>query len=122
MVVGGQMPELLLFTDGSVETKAHIGYGAYLALADPGLPLDVARTRVKVRRFAPTSSTRLELQTLLWALAAIGALPLRLTVFTDAQNIVGLPARRARLVAADYHSVVTARRAPNLPAIRPAYV
>jgi ribonuclease HI len=88
MVVGGKMPELLLFTDGSVETRGHVGYGAYLALADPGLPLDVARTRVKVRRFAPTSSTRLEL----------------LTVFTDSQNIVGLPARRARLVAADYYS------------------
>ncbi|MDR9501088.1 MAG: RNase H family protein [Desulfurivibrionaceae bacterium] len=104
MVVGGKMTELLLFTDGSVETKAHIGYGAYLVLADPGLPLDVARTQVKVRRFAPTSSTRLELQTLLWALTAIGALPPRLTVFTDSQNIVGLPARRARLVAADYYS------------------
>lgn len=102
IVAGGKRPELLLFTDGSVNTKSHIGYGAYLAVADPGLPLDALRTQVKVRRFEQTSSTKLELQTLLWALDAIRVVARRLTVYTDSENIMGLPGRRARLVENDY--------------------
>ncbi len=71
------MNELMLFTDGSVNTKSNIGYGAYLAVSECGLPLDSLRARVKVRRFEHTSSTKLELQTLLWALRDIQALGAR---------------------------------------------
>jgi hypothetical protein len=62
------MDELMLLTDGSVNIQSKIGYGAYLAVSERGLSLDSLRTRVKVRRFEHTSSTKLELQTLLWAL------------------------------------------------------
>ncbi len=68
------MDELMLFTDGSVNAQSNIGYGAYLAVSESGLPLDLLRARVKVRRFEHTSSTKLELQTLLWALGDIQAL------------------------------------------------
>ncbi len=98
------MNELMLFTDGSVNTHSKIGYGAYLAVPDRGLSLDSLRPRVKVRRFEHTSSTKLELQTLLWALGDIQALGSRVIVYTDSQNIVGLQGRRDRLEQNDYRS------------------
>ena len=98
------MDELMLFTDGSVDTHSHIGCGAYLVVSERGLPLDSLRPRVKVRRFDHTSSTKLELQTLLWALSDIQALDSRVIVYTDSQNIIGLQGRRERLGHNDYRS------------------
>ncbi len=98
------MDELILLTDGSVNTQSNIGYGAYLALSEYGLPLDSLRARVKVRRFEHTSSTKLELQTLLWALSDIQALGSRVIVYTDSQNIMGLQGRRDRFEQNDYRS------------------
>ena len=98
------MDELMLLTDGSVNTRSNIGYGAYLALSEHGLSLDTLRTRVKVKRFEHTSSTKLELQTLLWALSDIQVSGCRLIVYTDSQNIVGLPGRRDRFEQNDYRS------------------
>jgi len=98
------MDELMLFADGSVNTHSKIGYGAYLAVSERGLPLDSLRPRVKVRRFEHTSSTKLELQTLLWALRDIQALGSRVIVYTDSQNIMGLQGRRDRFEQNDYRS------------------
>jgi ribonuclease HI len=98
------MDELMLFTDGSVNTHSKIGYGAYLAVSERGLSLDSLRPRVKVRRFEHTSSTKLELQTLLWALMDIQALGSRVIVYTDSQNIMGLQGRRDRFEQNDYRS------------------
>ena len=98
------MDELMLFADGSVNTHSKIGYGAYLAVSERGLSLDSLRPRVKVRRFEHTSSTKLELQTLLWALGDIQGLRNRVIVYTDSQNIMGLPGRRDRLEQNDYRS------------------
>ncbi len=96
--------ELTLLTDGSVNTRSHIGYGAYLAVPDPGLSLEELKTRVKVRRFAQTTSTKLELQTFLWALSDVQASGRKVLVFTDSQNIIGLQRRRDRLEQNDYRS------------------
>ncbi len=98
------MPELLLFTDGSVNTKSNIGYGAYLIVSDSNLSLDELRTQVKVRRFEQTSSTKLELQTLLWAIKDIQTSGCKVIIYTDSQNIIGLPQRRERLEQNDYRS------------------
>jgi ribonuclease HI len=98
------MDELLLFTDGSVNTQSNIGYGAYLAVSEHGLSLDSLRNRVIVKRFEHTSSTKLELQTLLWALSDIQALGRKVLVYTDSQNIMGLLGRRDRLEKNDYRS------------------
>ncbi len=94
----------MLLTDGSVNTQSKIGYGAYLAVSDRGLSLDSLGARVKVRRFKHTSSTKLELQTLLWALSDIQALGSRVIVYTDSQNIMGLQGRRDRFEQNDYRS------------------
>ncbi|MBT3878631.1 MAG: ribonuclease H [Candidatus Scalindua sp.] len=98
------MKELILLTDGSVNTKSRIGYGAYLAVSEHGLSLDSLRERVKVMRFENTSSTKLELQTLLWALGDIRALESKVVVYTDSQNIMGLPGRRERFEQNSYRS------------------
>ena len=98
------MNELMLLTDGSVNTQSKIGYGAYLAVSEHGLSLDSLRECVKVRRFEHTSSTKLELQTLLWALKDIQTLESKVTVYTDSQNIMGLPGRRERFEQNSYRS------------------
>ncbi len=98
------MVEPILFIDGSVNVQTNIGYGAYLAVSERGLPLDSLRARVKVRRFEHTSSTKLELQTLLWALNDIQALAGKVIVYTDSQNIMGLQGRRAWFEQNDYRS------------------
>jgi len=94
----------MLFTDGSVDPRSNIGYGAYLAVPDGGPSVGSLRARVKVRRFEHTSSTKLEMQTLLWALSDIRASGSRVTVYTDSQNIIGLPGRRDRLEQNEFHS------------------
>ncbi len=87
-----------------MNTQSNIGYGAYLAVPEAGLSLDSLRSRVKVRVFEHTSSTKLELQTLLWALSEIQALGIKVIVYTDSQNIMGLQARRDRFQQNDYRS------------------
>ena len=98
------MDELMLLTDASVNTQSKIGYGAYLAVSESGQTIESLKERVKVRRFEHTSSTKLELQTLLWALGDIHALRGKVTVYTDSQNIMGLQGRRERLEQNDYRS------------------
>ncbi len=98
------MDELILLTDGSVNTQSNIGYGAYLAVSERGLSLDLLRTCVKVRRFEHTTSTKLELQTLLWALNDIQALGRKVILYTDSQNILRLQGSRERFEQNDYRS------------------
>jgi ribonuclease HI len=98
------MDELMLFTDGSVNTRSHVGYGAYLTVSNLGISLDSLNKRVKVRRFEHSSSTKLELQTLIWALGDIQAVGRKVIIYTDSQNIVSLPGRRDRLEQNDYRS------------------
>jgi ribonuclease HI len=98
------MDELMIFTDGSVNTSSRIGYGAYLAISKLGLSLDSLRSCVKVRRFEHTSSTKLELQALLWALSDVQTLGRRVIIYTDSQNIMDLRGRRDHLEQNDYRS------------------
>jgi len=98
------MNEVMLLTDGSVDIKSKIGYGAYLAVNKQCASLDFMRTLVKVRRFEHTSSTKLELQTLLWALSEIDTSEKKVILYTDSQNIIGLPGRRMRFEQHDYCS------------------
>ena len=101
------MKEQKLFADGSVDTQLKIGYGAYLLLTDVGHSLPILKLKnkvVKTRRFENTSSTKLELQTLLWALEDIQTVEEKITIYTDSQNIVRLPARRKRLEENDYYT------------------
>ena len=102
------MLHLQIFTDGSVNTQLKVGYGAYLVVPDQSASIDSLKDTVKVKRFEQTSSTKLELQTLLWSVSETIALAnerdITLTVYTDSQNIIGLPGRRARLEKNNYFS------------------
>jgi ribonuclease HI len=98
------MATLKLFTDGSVNAQTKIGYGAYLAVSESELSSNLLKEQVKVKRFEQTSSTKLELQTLLWALSDIFVTGHKVTVYTDSQNIMGLPRRRSRFEKNDYRS------------------
>jgi ribonuclease HI len=95
---------MMLFIDGSVNTQSHIGYGAYLAVSEPGHSLNWLKAQVKLRRFEHTSSTKLELQTLLWALSDVQTLVGRIIVYSDSQNIMGLKGRRDWFEQNDYRS------------------
>jgi ribonuclease HI len=98
---------LHIFTDGSVNSRLKVGYGAYLVVFDLGQPINTLQGAVKVKRFEQTSSTKLELQTVLWALGEIILKEGRdvvISVYTDCQNIIGLPNRRDSLEKNDYFS------------------
>lgn len=96
------MDKLILFTDGSVNTKTKTGYGAYLAVPETGASPGSLRKQVKIKRFENTSSTRLELETLLWALEAVGKSAKKIIVYTDSQNIIKLEGRREGLEKSNY--------------------
>lgn len=98
------MTETLLFTDGSVHTQSGIGYGAYLKVEDPVLSLETHRENIRTQRFEPTSSTKLELQTLLWALKEVSEKDAKVIVHTDSQNILSLLRRRDRLEKNEFRS------------------
>ena len=98
------MNELLLFTDGSVNTKTKTGIGAYLIATDPDLPVETLKKQVKTKQFENTSSTRLELETLLWALDEVSSAASKIIIYTDSQNITGLLRRRERLEKNDFRS------------------
>jgi ribonuclease HI len=96
----------MLFTDGSVDAKTRIGFGAYLAIDNMDHSLVDLKVNVKVKKFENTSSTTLELQTLLWAMDdALLLSPektMRVAVYSDSQNTAGLLARRSGLEEREY--------------------
>jgi len=98
------MNKLKLFTDGSVNTKSKIGYGAYLFISEYDVSVHSLQKHVQVKQFEETSSTKLELQTLLWALDEIVTGENKVTIYTDSQNIVSLLERRERLEENKYSS------------------
>ncbi|MDD2896754.1 MAG: ribonuclease H [Aliarcobacter sp.] len=97
------MKKIKLFTDSSVNPQEKIGFGAYLLILDENKSIEDMKKNIKTKRFEDTSSTKVELQTLLWALDEIGKDSF-IEVYTDCQNIIGLEDRRKRLESNDYKS------------------
>lgn len=98
------MDTFFLFTDGSVDTKSKIGFGAFLFISELAISPTLAEQNIHLKRFEETSSSKLELQTLICALNAISVDNIKLIVFTDSQNIIGLPGRREKLERNEYLS------------------
>ena len=77
-------------------------------VSDLDAPIVSLKDMVKVKRFEKTSSTKLELQTLLWALnetiVFAKGRDITLSIYTDSQNIIGLPRRRTKLEQNNYLS------------------
>ncbi|CAA6812307.1 MAG: Unknown protein [uncultured Campylobacterales bacterium] len=91
--------KILIFTDGSVDPKSKVGYGAYIITDNT----DINSQNVKTKRFEDTSSTKLELQILLYVLSIIKTTK-NITIYTDSQNIVGLQNRRQRFEQNEYYT------------------
>ena len=113
--------DFALFTDVSVSPGLKLGVGAYVIVPASFLeaPSGVIgrpeiTARLKVRRFEGTSSTRLELQTVLWALAENRQGPHgSLTMYSDSQCVSGLLKRKPRLVAGGFLSKKTNQELAN---------
>lgn len=97
------MNSIKLFTDSSVNPQEKIGFGAYLKIFNENVSLLDMKKDIKTKRFEDTSSTKLELQTLLWALDEIENDSF-IEVYTDCQNIIGLEDRRKKLESNAYKS------------------
>jgi ribonuclease HI len=98
------MNKILLFIDGSVDVQSKTGFGACLAVSDLSPSPETLKKQVKVKRFEQTSSTKLELETFLWAVSELSHRGKEVIIYTDSQNITKLPQRRERLEKNDYHS------------------
>ncbi|MGE0739139.1 ribonuclease HI [Sulfurimonas sp.] len=95
-------PTFFLFTDASVNPQTNVGYGAYLLLAEYELEAPHQEERVRIKRFTKTTSSKLELQTLLWALSEIKFKKRKIIIFTDCQNLISLQDRRERIIKNNY--------------------
>ena len=127
------MSNFALFTDVSLDPQRKLGLGAYLLVPTIFLetvPQDIRRGEIsallRLRKFAQTSSTKLEVQTLLWALENYrselnGSDPGSLRVYTDSQCVTGLLGRRAGLEANDFLSRRSRRPLTNAHLYREFY-
>jgi ribonuclease HI len=122
-----------LFTDVSLNPQRKIGVGGYLLLPVPFLERkthDIEQgevsARLIIRRFAESSSTKLELQTVLWALENSReelscSVPGSLRIYTDSQCVAGLLGRRAGLTERDFLSGRSGRPLINAHLYRAFY-
>ena len=97
-----ETPIFYLFTDASVNPKSNIGYGAYLLLDKDKLQNSALIKHVKTKKFENTSSTKLELEALLWAFSEINHKSCEIVIYTDCQNIISLNDRRNKLEDNNY--------------------
>ncbi len=127
------MDSIALFTDVSLNPGRRLGVGACLAVpfaslqAQPGRikRADIVK-RLEKKRFKDTSSTKLELQTALWALAHCGDnikdyKPRKLHLYTDSSCVAGLIRRRKRLESNGFLSRRTKQLLKNAALYREFY-
>jgi len=91
------MSGIKLFCDGSVNPQSKIGFGAYFIYDET-----LENQNIFIKKFENTSSTKLELEVLLWALDDEDLKNAEITVFTDCQNILTLLDRREKLEKNSY--------------------
>jgi ribonuclease HI len=127
------MNNFALFTDVSVNPQRKLGIGGYLLVPASllaGEPHDITReevsARLAIKRFSETSSTKLEVQTVLWALeesreGLTGSASGSLRIYTDSQCVAGLTGRRAGLVNCDFVARRSGRPLAHAPLYRAYY-
>jgi len=95
-------PKIFLFVDGSVHPQSCVGFGGYLLLYESELSSSTLEKKVKTKIFENTSSTKLELEALLWALGDTSLKNFQIVIYTDCQNIIGLQDRRGGFEKKNY--------------------
>ena len=98
------MKKIKIFCDGSVNPQKKIGYGAYLLIEDDKINIEVLNEKIVLKKFEDTSSTKLEMETFLWAINDLELSNAIIEIYTDCQNIIGLSDRRKKLEGNDYKS------------------
>ena len=105
-----------LFTDVSLNPGAKCGVGVFLIIPTALLQLppdDINKSEIvknmMTKRFDSTSSTKLEVQTVLWGIQHFGetlniSSQKNLSIYCDSQCITGLPGRRQHLETANFCS------------------
>ena len=96
--------KLRIFCDGSVNPNKNIGYAAYFILDNNFERFEFIKNRIKIKKFENTSSTKLELEVLLWAFENEDLKGKEVIVYTDCQNILGLKNRREKLEKNNYQT------------------
>ena len=95
------MNEIKLFCDGSVNPQTKIGFAAYFIYNK-----ELSFQNIKIKKFENTSSTKLELEALLWALKDKDVenenIKCKIIIYTDCQNILKLKNRREKLELNNY--------------------
>lgn len=102
MYVDINKPTLFLFTDASVDPQTKVGYGAYLLLGEFEIEAPLSKLKVNVKRFECTTSSKLELETFLWALEKLPTKNSKVVVYTDCQNIISLREREEKIKSNNY--------------------
>jgi len=127
------MNSFALFTDVSVNPLQKLGIGGYLLVplqyleVEPdSIQCDDVSARIKTRRFEDTSSTRLEVQTVLWALEDLelelaGCESGGLRIYTDSQCVAGLTGRRSGLEKMGFIAKRSGEPLANAPLYRAFY-
>ncbi len=105
-----------LFTDVSSNPGLKVGMGAYLLIPESVVktpPKQIKTAELEellvLKKFEDTSSTKLEVQTVLWGLdeyckGSTISKAGKLNIYTDSQCVAGLLQRRARLEGNDFRS------------------
>jgi len=102
-----------LFTDVSLNPQLKLGMGAYLLLTEDETSTEPDKldkhhliNQIVVRKFENTSSTKLEIETVLWALDEFKKNCKEenqsLLLYSDSQCVCGLPGRRQKLESSDF--------------------
>ncbi|MBN2775329.1 MAG: hypothetical protein JXR31_13820 [Prolixibacteraceae bacterium] len=98
------METIMVFTDGSVNTKTKTGFGACLIVTDEDHSIEEFKKDIRIKKIENTTSVKLEIQTLIWALSKLEPSCKKIIIYTDSQNIAGLKNRRKRLEENNYRS------------------
>lgn len=107
------MNHYTLFTDASVNPQLKIGIGAYCLLPfsielieEKGMEnFDLVYSTTNIRVFENTSSTKAEIETILWAISEIEKMfdsSFDLTICTDSQGITSLMTRKNKLINSNF--------------------
>ncbi len=124
--------KIALFTDISLNSKEKTGFGSFLIAPESDIEndketLDLARKNVKLKKFKSSSSVKLEIETLLWAIEELLKnykqvdLSGNLSIYTDSQCIVDLPERRLKLESSGFKSLGKNKKLNNTELYRKFY-
>lgn len=98
------MFDIKIFCDGSVNPQEKIGFGAYFILDENSSKEENLKNQINTKKFENTSSTKLELEVLLWALENENLKDKKVLIYTDCQNILSLLDREDKLYKSNFQT------------------